>query len=97
MTVLVLLKDLQAVAKDRPGMLQAFIDAGELQGDKVAIERSRFEELNGHYFKGLQLGTKLHAVLKPVVRALDAVVGTSLGNCVGCARRELKLNAASSR
>jgi hypothetical protein len=95
MTIIVRLKDLQAAAKDRPGMLQAFIDAGELQGDKVAIERSRFEELNGHYFKGLQLGTKLHAVLKPVVRAVDAVVGSSLRNCAGCAGRELKLNAAT--
>ena len=95
MIVLVRLKDLQAVAVERPGMLQAFIDAGELQGDKVAIERSRFDELNAHYFRGVKLGTILHTVLKPVVRAVDAVVGSHLGNCGSCAGRELRMNAAS--
>jgi hypothetical protein len=93
-TVIVKIEDLHKAAMAHPGMLQAFIEAGELQGSVVAIERSRFDELNAHYFKGLKLGSALHAVLKPVVRAVDAVVGSSLQNCQACVGRELRMNAA---
>jgi len=91
------LADLRAVAMDYPGMWDAFMKAGHYRGDVLEIEREEFDKLNAYYFKGVQLGTALHNVLKPVVRALDAVVGASLRDCPGCAGRELKkLNAASA-
>lgn len=74
-----------------PGMWDDFLRAGSLQGCELEISRENFEAVQGKYLKP-GLGTALHAVLAPVVAVLDAVAGTGLADCGGCAERELKLN-----
>lgn len=53
--------------------------------------------ISGHPFpKGRVrgLGDAAALVLKPVAKAVDAVLGTNLRNCQGCAERQEKWNAA---
>jgi len=38
------------------------------------------------------LGDVVHALASPIAKAVDAVAGTNLQNCGGCAARREKLN-----
>jgi hypothetical protein len=89
-------EEIRKVAMKYPGMFQAFRMAGVLSDDRQTIEitREAFDELNAHYFKGAKLGTRLHELLRPIATIADALLGTELADCDGCAEREMKLNSA---
>jgi hypothetical protein len=78
-----------------PGMMDDFLKVGKISGggSELDIDRSDFDEINRHYFKGAKLGSRLHSLLRPIVKASDSVFGTTLGDCGGCAEREMKLNS----
>lgn len=40
------------------------------------------------------LGDVVHYLLKPAVKAIDAIAGTDLENCTGCAQRRAAMNRA---
>ncbi len=44
--------------------------------------------------KPLGLGDVVAAVAHPFAKAIDAIAGTDLENCVGCERRRRRLNKA---
>jgi len=77
-------------------MWDDFVQAGALDGSRqyLDIERGRFDAINRKYFDG-GLGTLLHEVLTPAVALVHAILGTNLGECGGCAERELKINSAT--
>jgi hypothetical protein len=92
------LAELRRLSGKYPGLLDAFLMKGEIQGDAVAVNRADFNELNGRFFgDGFKLGTTVHAVLAPVVRVVDRVLGTNLQGCAGCGSRELRLNVVAGK
>jgi len=89
------LAELRRLFGEYPGLLDAFLMKGEIQGDVVAVNREDFEALNAVFFAGgFKLGSAVHAVMAPVVKVVDAVLGTDLKGCAGCGSRELRWNAA---
>lgn len=42
--------------------------------------------------KKIGLGDAIEAVAKPIARTIDAVIGSGLSRCGGCARRRERLN-----
>jgi hypothetical protein len=88
--------EVRSIAMSRPGMWQDFLAVGKLAGDQLEISREDFDRLQEKWFPGLALGTVVHEALKPVVKIVDAVLGTDLKNCGGCAERQMKMNAATS-
>ena len=90
------LAELRRLSEKYPGLLDAFLMRGEIQGDAVAVSREDFEALNGRFFgDGFKLGTAVHLALKPAVKLVDRVLGTDLKGCAGCGSRELRWNAGS--
>lgn len=86
------LSELRKVCLERPGMFDAFLSAGALEGGEVDISRENFEAIQAKYFKG-PLGSVIHSILAPVAAMVDGVLGTNLKDCGDCGMRELKLNA----
>jgi hypothetical protein len=86
------LSELRKTAMDYPGMFQEFLEAGRRDGEHLLIEREQFVRLNQKFFTS-QAGTIIHEVVAPVVKLLDGLLGTSLGNCGSCAEREMSINA----
>jgi hypothetical protein len=77
----------------RPGLWDALHKNGKMEGQDLDVPRPAFEAACRRFFPGPQIGTALHALLKPAAAVADAVLGTDLQNCSGCGLRELKLNA----
>lgn len=77
---------------ERPGMFDAFLSAGALEGGVVDISRENFDAIQEKYFKGPRLGAVIHGLLAPAVAVVDEVLGTKLGDCGDCGMRELRLN-----
>lgn len=75
-----------------------FLTAGKLSANllELKISRAAFDGINRRYFGASAPGTVLHEILKPAVAVVDAVAGTHLAECGGCASRELWLNAANA-
>jgi hypothetical protein len=82
------------VAMLHPGIWDEFIKRGVLDssGEYLQIGRGDFDAISQKYFPDGGLGTVLHEVLAPVADFLDSFLGTKLGDCGGCAERELQLN-----
>lgn len=74
-----------------PSLWHAIWMVGKIDGTDCVLSREAFERVNKEVF-GTGIGTMLHDVLRPVVSAVDAIAGTKLKSCDGCAARELKLN-----
>ena len=89
------IREIQKVCLAHPGMWDDFWRAGKKVGSELEISRAAFDEINRKYFDGPRLGTFLQHVLKPVAKAVDMAMGTSLEHCGRCAERELKLNELS--
>jgi hypothetical protein len=53
-----------------------------------AIESAQQAQLS----RGMGLGDLVAKVAQPIARAIDAVAGTDLANCTGCAQRKAALN-----
>jgi hypothetical protein len=90
--ILIKLSDLRPIAMKHAGMWQAFLRMGEMQGDRIAISRENFEQLNAYYFPGKKWGSIVHELLTPGVKVIDSLLGTNLAECGACAARELSLN-----
>jgi hypothetical protein len=82
---------------EHPGLWDDLWAAGRLEGGMLEIEREAFEAVNRKHFGSLALGTVIHEVLRPVVATIRVATGINLGNCGGCAERELGLNASAKR
>lgn len=64
----------------------------ELEG-KPAGTMVTEEEFAAMERRSMGLGDLVAAVAKPIARAIDAVAGTDLEHCQGCAKRQAWLNA----
>ena len=86
------LNELRQLAMDRPGMFADLLQSGKICGIELEIEQSEIDRIQAQYFPGIKLGTIIHKVLKPLVKAADNVLGTSYSSCGGCAQRRMKLD-----
>jgi len=85
---------------NRPvGYADALIEAGDIQGDWLLIEKDALEAIVKKFtperlqsVKGL--GDLVHKIANPIARAIDSVAGTNIQGCGGCAKRREQLNKA---
>ncbi len=73
-----------------PGWFDAVCAAGKLENDKLYIEPADWLRIRREHTRGL--GDRLARIAQPIARAIDAVAGTDLQNCNGCAQRQELLN-----
>jgi hypothetical protein len=85
----------EAARGGRAGMWHDFMHAGVCHGTEVEISREEFDRIQANWFPG-GLGNWVHQVLKPAVVVVDAVLGTEMKDCGGCAGRQVRLNAMVS-
>jgi len=79
------------------GYADALIDAGDVQGDWLLIENNALEAIVAQFtperLQGVQgLGDLVHKIANPIAKAIDAVAGTNIQGCGGCAKRREQLN-----
>lgn len=91
--------ELMKVAMKHPGLWDDFLNAGTLDDTRefLSVTRGSFEGINKKHFGRDGAGTLFHKVIAPGVEIIDALFGTKLADCCGCAERELKLNDLTSR
>lgn len=83
-----------------PALLGDLLSAGRMAGDgSMEIEEAAFARFTAKCStlkacpgKASGLGDVLHAVLKPIAAASDALLGTDLVNCPNCSARQEGLN-----
>jgi len=73
-----------------PGYFDAVCAAGKVENDKLYIALPVWLRLRREYRRGL--GDRIARIAQPIARAIDAVAGTDLQNCNGCAQRQELLN-----
>lgn len=81
--------------KRPPGYADEILaSAKEVRGELVIMEDAVYYALVKKYARAPQrgLGDTVASVLKPIARGIDAVAGTKLANCGGCAKRQETLN-----
>lgn len=74
--------------------LQDAVGSGCVCGEELRLERRAWLKLQARY-GAIGLGDKVAQALAPVVRRIDASLGTNLTQCGGCKERQKILNAAT--
>lgn len=89
---------LQAAAKGRPeGWLPAVLAFGTVTGEVVEFDPEEYAFVLAEFgpLAGPRgLGDVVARLAQPIARGVDALAGTKLANCGGCARRQAALNDA---
>jgi len=90
--------EIHKTAAERPeGYAEHVISEGEIVGDYLEISSESLAKLRAIYrpakpaLKGL--GDVVAAVAQPIAKVIDAVAGTNVAGCGGCAKRQAALNA----
>lgn len=91
--------DLAKLEAERPGIIRRAMAVGTLNDSHTAIDLPDDFDFGGEPPKEVPrpmrgLGDLVAKVAKPIARAIDAVAGTDMANCGGCAERQKKLNQA---
>ena len=84
-----------AAAARPPGYVQDVLSRGVVQGDALEISAEQMEILRQkyrHHGKVKGLGDAVAIIAQPIARAIDAVAGTHIQTCGGCAKRRSALN-----
>lgn len=88
-------------AHRRPGFVAAILAAATEAGGEISISKPDYTEITREYViipaplprKPRGLGDAVALVAEPIARLSDAVLGTKLVGCGGCAQRRAALNA----
>jgi hypothetical protein len=83
----------QAATARAPGFAAAVRAIAQRDGDLFLVETADWHRLTVEHIKtSMGLGDLVHAVAQPIAKAIDAVAGTSIASCGGCAKRRDALN-----
>ena len=86
--------DLQAVMQSKcPNLWHDLLSVGQLVNGQIVVPDASGKAILDNCNRIHGLGDVVAIVAQPVARALDAVLGTNLQNCGGCAKRQATLNA----
>lgn len=88
-------------AHRRPGFVEAILAAATETDGKISIAKPDYAEITRAYLiipaatlpRPRGLGDAVALVADPIARLSDAVLGTKLVGCGGCAQRRAALNA----
>jgi hypothetical protein len=85
---------LREIAKIRPaGYMEECLAAGRIEGDRIVFDDDeKYADLLVKYRGAGDVFAKF--VGKPIAHAIDAVLGTDISHCGGCAERQEALNKA---
>lgn len=93
------INEIYKMAAKRPeGYAAHVISEGEIVEDYLEISNESYEKLRAIYRPAkpapIGLGDVVAAVAQPIAKVIDAVAGTNVAGCGGCAKRQAALNAA---
>lgn len=81
----------QATALGRPEMYDDYVSQGKIEGNELVVTEAVRQAMRKKYrLRGA--GDLVAIPAKPIARGIDALIGTNLVNCGGCAKRQADWN-----
>lgn len=91
----ILVAKIHEAAASRPeGYAEDVLSRGVIEGDWLELSNVEYFALRDKYSPRPEgLGDMVAKFAQPVARVIDAVVGTNIKSCGGCAKRREEMNA----
>lgn len=74
------------------GYWEDCLSRGVVEEEDLVLTVEAYEALRAKYTPPAGLGDRVARILKPIAGAIDALLGSDLKNCGGCAERQARLN-----